>query len=70
MLVPPSPKLHSYFSPTPLEEERPYWERYFELLKVQDAHARSRCRDSGSLGFDKLSPSHRHVLSPVTSRIS
>src|SRR6516162_7454805 len=30
---------------TPLQEERPYWERYFELLKVQDAHARSRCRD-------------------------
>jgi len=31
---------------TPLGEERPYWEEYFDLLKVQDAHARSRCRDS------------------------
>ena len=30
---------------TPLAEERPYWEKYFELSKVQDAHARSRCRD-------------------------
>lgn len=30
---------------TPLDEERPYWETYFDLLKVQDAHARSRCRD-------------------------
>jgi hypothetical protein len=30
---------------TPLAEERPYWEKYFELLRVQDAHARSRCRD-------------------------
>jgi hypothetical protein len=30
---------------TPLTEERPYWEKYFELLKVQNAHARSRCRD-------------------------
>src|ERR671922_183102 len=30
---------------TPLAEERPYWEKYFDLLKVQDAHARSRCRD-------------------------
>jgi len=30
---------------TPLVEERPYWEEYFELAKVQDAHARSRCRD-------------------------
>jgi hypothetical protein len=30
---------------TPLAEERDYWEEYFELVKVQDAHARSRCRD-------------------------
>jgi len=28
-----------------LAEERPYWEEYFDLVKVQDAHARSRCRD-------------------------
>ena len=33
------------FCATPLDEERPYWEEYFELIKVQDAHARSRCRD-------------------------
>ena len=30
---------------TPLAEEREYWEKYFDLEKVQDAHARSRCRD-------------------------
>ena len=30
---------------TPLAEERPFWEEYFDLMKVQDAHARSRCRD-------------------------
>ena len=30
---------------TPLAEEREYWEHYFTLEKVQDAHARSRCRD-------------------------
>jgi hypothetical protein len=30
---------------TPLAEEREYWEPYFLLEKVQDAHARSRCRD-------------------------
>ena len=30
---------------TPLQEERPYWEEYFELTKVQDAHDRRRCRD-------------------------
>ena len=28
-----------------LDEEREYWEEFFDLLKVQDAHARSRCRD-------------------------
>ena len=33
------------FCATPLEEERPYWEEYFELVRVQDAHARRRCRD-------------------------
>jgi len=33
------------FCNTPLEEERPYWEEYFELVKVQDAHHRDRCRD-------------------------
>ena len=33
------------FCDTPLEEERPYWEQYFELVRVQDAHARDRCRD-------------------------
>lgn len=29
----------------PLEEERPYWEEYFELVRVQDAHSRRQCRD-------------------------
>ncbi len=33
------------YCPTPLQEERPYWERYFELTKVQDAHDRRNCRD-------------------------
>ena len=30
---------------TPLQEERPYWEEYFDLVKVQDAHDRRKCRD-------------------------
>ncbi len=30
---------------TPLAEERPYWEAYFELVQIKDAHARSKCRD-------------------------
>ena len=32
------------FCATPLAEERPYWEPYFELLSVKDAHARSKCQ--------------------------
>jgi hypothetical protein len=32
------------FCATPLAEERPYWEKYFELLNVKDAHARKNCR--------------------------
>jgi hypothetical protein len=30
---------------TPLQEELPYWQEYFEVIRVQDAHARHRCRD-------------------------
>ena len=33
------------YCPTPLQEERAYWEKYFELTRVQDAHDRRRCRD-------------------------
>jgi hypothetical protein len=33
------------YCPTPLLEERPYWEEYFDLTKVQDAHDRRKCRD-------------------------
>ena len=33
------------FCETPLAEERPFWEEYFELLEVKDAHPRSKCRD-------------------------
>src|SRR5262245_44728193 len=33
------------YCPTPLQEERPYWEEYFALERIQNAHARSRCRD-------------------------
>jgi hypothetical protein len=32
------------FCDPPLEEERPYWEKYFELLAVRDAHTRRNCR--------------------------
>ena len=33
------------YCPTPLLEERPYWEEYFDLVRVQDAHDRRKCRD-------------------------
>src|ERR671927_153332 len=33
------------FCATPLQEERPYWEEFFDFDSVKDAHARSRCRD-------------------------
>jgi hypothetical protein len=37
------------FCDPPLAEERPYWEEYFELLSVKDAHARRNWRhENGS----------------------
>jgi hypothetical protein len=33
------------YCPTPLQEERPYWEEYFDLTRIQDAHDRGKCRD-------------------------
>ena len=32
------------FCDEPLAEERPYWEAFFDLLAVRDAHARRNCR--------------------------
>jgi hypothetical protein len=33
------------FCDVPLAEELPYWEAYFDMVRVQDAHTRARCRD-------------------------
>jgi len=33
------------YCPAPLQEEKPYWEEYFELTQIQDAHDRRKCRD-------------------------
>jgi len=30
---------------TPLAEERPFWEEYFDVVRIQDAHRRRNCRD-------------------------
>src|SRR4051794_25948106 len=32
------------FCAAPLDEERAYWEEYFELISVRDAHSRRNCR--------------------------
>jgi hypothetical protein len=32
------------FCDPPLAEERSYWEEYFELVSVKDAHSRRNCR--------------------------
>jgi hypothetical protein len=34
------------FCATPLQEERPYWEKFFDLLSIKDAHSRRNCRDA------------------------
>jgi len=36
--------IETCFCAVPLDEERPYWEAYFELKRVKDAHDRRRCR--------------------------
>ena len=37
------------FCDPPLAEERPFWEEYFNLLSVKDAHSRRNCRhENGS----------------------
>ncbi|MGD8815977.1 MAG: hypothetical protein PVJ51_02270 [Acidobacteriota bacterium] len=33
------------YCPTPLQEERPYWEEFFRLERIADAHYRTKCRD-------------------------
>src|ERR1035438_6840481 len=33
------------YCPTPLQEEQPYWEQYFDLTRMQDAHDRRKSRD-------------------------
>jgi len=38
----------SLLLPTALQEERPYREEYFDLVKVQDGHGRRECRDHNS----------------------
>jgi hypothetical protein len=34
------------FCSTPLQEERPCWEKYFDILQIKDAHSLKHCRDA------------------------
>jgi hypothetical protein len=46
--VAPNGALHwveTCFCATPLAEERPHWEQFFDLISVKDAHSRKNCRD-------------------------
>jgi hypothetical protein len=36
--------IETCFCDPPLAEESPYWEEYFTLLSVKDAHSRRNCR--------------------------
>ena len=36
--------IETCYCAVPLDEERPYWEAYFDLERVKDAHDRRRCR--------------------------
>ena len=36
--------IETCFCAVPLDEERPYWEAYFDLEQIKDAHDRRRCR--------------------------
>lgn len=52
---------------TPLEEERPYWEEFFELEKVQNAHARNNCRDEN--GTESWACSHCDCTAKLEARM-
>jgi hypothetical protein len=41
--------IETCFCDTPLEEERPYWEAFFELLSIKDAHSRRNCRHENGI---------------------
>lgn len=56
------------YCPTPLQEERPYWEKFFELVKVQDAHARRNCRDEN--GKEPWACEHCNCTKVLEERLS
>lgn len=56
------------YCPEPLQEERPYWEEYFELLEIKNAHARDRCKDLN--GSDPWACSNCDCTARLEARMS
>jgi len=56
------------FCATPLAEERPYWEEYFELLSVKDAHNRKNCRHEN--GAEPWACSHCDCTKRLEERLA
>ncbi len=56
------------FCTTPLAEERPYWEKYFELVRVQDAHDPRRCRDV--MGIEPWACHNCHCVAGLEQQVA
>ena len=39
------------FCATPLQEEKPYWEEYFDLIEITDAAKRKACKHERGIEF-------------------
>ena len=55
------------FCATPLQEERPYWEKFFDLLSIKDAHSRRNCRDAN--GTEPWACSHCDCTKRLEERL-
>ena len=56
------------FCAEPLQEERPYWEQYFELLSIKDAHSRRNCRHEN--GTEPWACCNCHCTRQLEERLS
>jgi hypothetical protein len=54
------------FCNQPLAEERPYWQEYFQLLSVKDAHSRRTCRHEN--GTERLAVQDEPFLESLRVR--
>jgi len=56
------------YCPEPLQEERPYWEEYFELVQIKNAHKRANCRDLN--GTEPWACSHCDCTERLEARLA